>query len=331
MKLTMELTFLGTSSGTPTKTRNVSALALREKDKKTWCLIDCGEGTQHQLLRTPLSLLQLQLICITHVHGDHCYGLPGLLASASMNGRTSKLHIIGPVAIQTMIEMMMSLSDSHLSFEIDFHDVNNFDTKKLDCDFSLEVIKLSHRVPSFAYAFIAKNKHRKLDTKKLQKDLVPAGPIWGRLQKGEDVVIENDKLIKASDYLLPMKKNQKVIIGGDNDTPDLLAESAKDAEVIIHESTYTNEMAIKAGPGPQHSCAKRVAQFAETVGVENLILTHFSARYQNNVNKKPSIEDIESEASSYFNGELFLANDFDVFTLDKENVLTRVNKSKPNI
>lgn len=327
----MELTFLGTSSGTPTKSRNVSALALREKHKKTWCLVDCGEGTQHQILHTNFSLLQLQLICITHVHGDHCYGLPGLLSSASMLGRTKKLQIIGPLGIKKMIEVVLSLSDSHLSFEIEFHETNQLNAEKLECDFTVETIKLSHRVPSFAYAFTAKSRIRKLDVLKLQKHQIPAGPIWGQLQKGHNVIDNNGETIIADDYVLPMNKPHKIIVGGDNDQPNRLVSSAKDADVVIHEATYTSEVAAQIGPGPQHSCAKRVAQFAQNAGIKNLILTHFSPRYLNNTDKKPSIQDIESEAKQYFSGQLFLANDFDVFTLDKRNILTRVHEKASKV
>ncbi|HEY4542163.1 MAG TPA: MBL fold metallo-hydrolase, partial [Noviherbaspirillum sp.] len=100
----MEIQFLGTSAGTPTKTRNVSALAIRSLDSRSWYLVDCGEGTQHRILHTRLSLRSLGAIFITHVHGDHCYGLPGLLASAGMHKRTDELSIIGPLAIQGFIK-----------------------------------------------------------------------------------------------------------------------------------------------------------------------------------------------------------------------------------
>ena len=119
----MEVIFLGTSSGVPTKHRNVTAIAVKMLKSKSWYLVDCGEGTQHQILHTNLSLNNLQAIFITHVHGDHCYGLPGLLASAAMSGRTNSLTIIGPGNIREFIENTQKTTQMRLSFNINFIDV----------------------------------------------------------------------------------------------------------------------------------------------------------------------------------------------------------------
>ena len=116
----MELIFLGTSSGTPTKSRNVSAVAVKKQNNKRWYLIDCGEGTQHQILRTKLSLLHLSVICITHIHGDHCYGLPGLLASASMDGRKELLTVIAPEGVRLFLNSIIKTTQLELSFKVNF-------------------------------------------------------------------------------------------------------------------------------------------------------------------------------------------------------------------
>ncbi|MCT7656407.1 MBL fold metallo-hydrolase [Oceanimonas sp. NS1] len=116
----MELVFLGTSSGVPTRGRSLSAVALRRHKAKTWLLVDCGEGTQHRLLRAPLSLHWLQAVCITHLHGDHCYGLPGLLASAGLNGRTAPLTIIGPAGLQAWVEHTAAVSQLQLNYALRF-------------------------------------------------------------------------------------------------------------------------------------------------------------------------------------------------------------------
>src|SRR5688572_24405843 len=118
----MQFTFLGTSAGTPTKSRNVTGLALQHGNGRGWYLIDCGEGTQHQVLRTPYSLQQLRAIFITHVHGDHTYGLPGLLASASMAGRTTPLQIVAPSSIREFVQVTLRATDSTLTYPLDFAD-----------------------------------------------------------------------------------------------------------------------------------------------------------------------------------------------------------------
>lgn len=321
----MELTFLGTSSGVPTKTRNVSGLALRRQASKFWYLIDCGEGTQHQLLNTNLSLKHLRAICITHVHGDHCYGLPGLLATTAMSGRTEPMTIIAPKGIKDFISAVIETTDIHLSYEINFVAVEELDSPMAFEEFDINQVELSHRVPSFGYSFVEINISKKLDTDKLDSLGVPRGPLWGKLQTGESIVLDDGKELKAEDCYLANKAPRKVIICGDNDTPDLIREESSDACLVVHEATYTKKIADKIGPGPQHSTAKIVADFAKSCDLKNLILTHFSARYQPDNDKPDSIFDIENEAKECFSGNLFIANDLDVYQLDKQGCVKRLH------
>ncbi|WDE06311.1 ribonuclease Z [Thalassomonas viridans] len=319
----MELLFLGTSSGTPTKARNVSATAIKVPNAKSWCLVDCGEGTQHQVLRTNLSLNSLQAIFITHVHGDHSYGLPGLLASAAMAGRQDKLYLVGPPQIEALINAVCTLTDLYLPYELVFIDSARLNDCPPDLDLGVSAIKLSHRVPSHAFSFSYQAHERKLDIDKLKRAGIRPGPHWGELQKGRNVELDG-KLLIADDYLLPAPQARKIIICGDNDTPDLLSDEVKNANVVVHEATYTYDIAQKVGSGPMHSSAKIVAEFAGEHQVDNLVLTHFSARYQNDGSKSPSIFDIEQEARKYYSGNLVLAQDFDGYRLDKNGVLTKL-------
>ncbi|QUM80048.1 ribonuclease Z [Moritella sp. 5] len=321
----MEIVFLGTSAGTPTKTRNVSGLAIHRVNSKQWCLVDCGEGTQHQLLHTKLSLTQLQAIFITHIHGDHCYGLPGLLASAAMQGRTDPLWIVGPSEIKTFIELMQTAVHLNLNYELKYKciDEPNNTLDDLAIEFDVETTELSHRLPSCAYSFSENRLSNKLDVKKLEQDKVTRGKLWGDLQQGLDVQLDDGRIICAQDYLLPIQEPRKIIISGDNDDPSLLTQAAKTANVLVHEATYTQDIAIKVGKGPQHSYAKLVAQFASDMELDNLVLTHFSPRYQDAINSSPSIFDIENEARTVYNKKLFLAKDLDRYTLNNQGVLTK--------
>jgi len=319
----MEVIFLGTSSGVPTKQRNVSALAVKMVNSKPWYLVDCGGGTQHQILHTNLSLNNLQAIFITHVHGDHCYGLPGLLASATMSGRTDSLTIIGSSHIREFIEHTQTTTQLRLSYKINFIDVEKISHFYDVNDFAIEVVELSHRVPSFAYCFIEKNISGKLNTQKLKEQGIEPGPVWQHLQRGKDVVLANGDKLKSKDYLLDARKPRKIIVAGDNDNPGLLAESSKTANVLIHEATYTAEVADKVGKGPQHSSAKMVAQFAMDCSISNLILTHFRPRYQKTDKEGHSITDVESEAGNFYDGNLFLASDLDTFHLKEDGELTK--------
>ena len=317
----MEIIFLGTSAGTPTKSRNVSAVAIKKANSKLWSLIDCGEGTQQQILHTKLSLNRLESIFITHVHGDHCYGLPGLLSSASLAGRTSSLTIIAPAPIQDFVENTQKISKSSLSYNINFIHIEECKEYTAGNDFNVEFLALSHCVPSYAYIFCEKKIQGKLDIAKLQKDGIEAGPRWGEIYKGINQIFPDGRKIYASDYILANRKPRRIIVAGDNDTPTILADAARSANVLIHEATYTEDVVLKVGKAPQHSTAKIVAQFAEELSIENLILTHFSPRYCKNKHASPSIADIADEATKYYSGNLFLADDFDLYLLKKDGEL----------
>ncbi len=319
----MEIVFLGTSAGTPTKSRNVAAAAIKMASAKPWYLIDCGEGTQQQILHTNLSLMQMQAIFISHIHGDHCYGLPGILASASMLGRTEPLTIVAPSAIQEFLKGVQAGTQLTLSFEITFIEIEAVDGQLEFDDFLVEITELSHTIPSYAFCFIEKNIERKLDIEKLEKDGIAPGPVWGFLQSGEDVMLPSGEALICNDYLLERRSPRRVIIAGDNDTPALLTECSEKIDVLIHEATYTAKVEEKISNEYQHCSAKRIAEFAESASVGNLVLTHFSPRFQNIGTGENSIAAIEAEAKSAFNSGLFLANDFDVFYLDQDGCLTK--------
>ena len=316
----MEFQFLGTSSGTPSKTRNVSGLALRPPGSKSWYLVDCGEGTQHQLLHTPYSVIGLRAIFITHIHGDHCYGLPGLLASAGLMNRSEPLLIAGPASVERFIRAVIETTELRLPYPLEFATVEPGWTLDELPDVRVDAAPLSHRVPSFAYGFLEKNVERRLDTAKLARAGIPSGPDWGRLQRGEDVILPDGRVAHGADYLLPSRRPRRVVVAGDNDTPALLATQVQAADVLIHEATYTAEVLRKVGPGPQHSSAHATAAFAETAGVPNLVLTHFSTRYQGSEGPS-SMAEIEQEARAAYGGRLFLAADLQRYALDQEGVL----------
>ncbi|MFC3195321.1 MBL fold metallo-hydrolase [Marinicella sediminis] len=323
----MEFIFLGTSSGSPTKQRNVSGLALKSSRRKSWCLVDCGEGTQHQLLHTPLALSRLSAIMITHVHGDHCFGLPGLLASAAMAGRTQPITVVAPAAIKGWLEHSQQMAETHLPFALNFIDVSQLNSPVMIDAFEISTTALSHRVPSFAYGFAEVVKDRALDVDKLKAEQIPAGAHWGQLQNGQDVMLEDGRRLLATDYLLPPRKPRYIIVGGDNDSPQLLSQKASQADVLIHEATYTMDVADRVGSGPQHSCAKQVAEMAEQSGLRHLILTHFSARYAYSQASQPNISAIENEAREAYSGQLFLANDLDHFRLNQLGELSLINQT----
>ncbi len=350
----LKLTFLGTSAGVPTKQRNVTALAIeclnphtsgvqqgsrqqntQSKKSRPWVLIDCGEGTQQQLLHTKLSLHQLAAICITHVHGDHCYGLPGLLASAAMSGRREPLTLIAPKAIATLLDAITATTELYLPFALDFIAIEEVlaeqgDTNKVNISLSdqhqldIDITLLSHRVASHAFGITQTISRRILNTDKLVADGIPASALWGKLQQGEDVTTEDNRQLHSVDYVDNEIQRTRIVVAGDNDTPNLLSEAVVDADLLVHEATYTHEvmMAIQArNPDydPMHSSAHVVGIFAQKMNLKNIILTHFSARYQNFDNpdsETPNMAYIRLDAQSVYQGNLWLAEDFAQYTVD---------------
>ncbi|WHP06446.1 ribonuclease Z [Acinetobacter corruptisaponis] len=317
----LHFTFLGTSSGVPTLTRNVSALAIRNSKNKDWILVDAGEATQHRIQRTKLSLQNLVAICITHVHGDHCYGLIGLLASAGMNRRAEPLTIIAPKEIQQWVETTARLTDLYLPYPLKFIDVHNaIHPQHITDELSIQAHSLSHRVPSFAFSIIAQYTHQKLDIQALTQLGVPKGQAWGDLKQGKNIEF-NGNILKSADYLQTHTQQVHAIVGGDNDQPELLTQACQTAQLLIHESTYTQTTLDRVGKSPMHSSAKMVAEFAQQQHLSSLILTHFSPRHQDHAGQQA----IADEVSEFYKGNFYLANDFDQFTLDTTGQLSKVN------
>ncbi|GMA12096.1 ribonuclease Z [Acinetobacter gyllenbergii] len=286
-------------------------------------MVDAGEGTQHRIQQAKLSLQNLIAICISHVHGDHCYGLVGLLASAGMNARTAPLTIIAPKEIQQWIAVTAQLTDLHLPYPLHFIEVNEAtQIQQLTDNLSIQAHPLSHRVPSFAFSMIVQYTQKKLDTQALIQLGVPKGKAWGDLQQGLDIQF-NGQTLKAADFTQLQIQRAHAIVGGDNDCPELLAQACEDAQLLIHESTYTQAALDKVGSGPMHSSAKMVAEFAQQQGLSNLILTHFSPRHQDNAGQQAIAEEVQA----FYQGNFYLAHDFDQFSLDETGQLSKIDKS----
>lgn len=317
MAVMMKLTFLGTSSGTPTRHRNVSGLAVQTVLDADWFLVDCGEGTQHRLLQTPLSLHDMAAVCITHVHGDHCYGLPGLLASAGMGKRTRPLKLIAPLPVWQWFEATRALTDLHLPYEVEHVDVEDRALVYEAPGVRIERHVLRHRVPSHAYRVQVQTRRARLKADALKATGLPPGPAWRALQTGEDVPF-NGKVLRSADFAETHIDTAAAVLGGDNAVPALLHDACQGAQLLVHEATYTQDVLDKVGPGPMHSSARLLAEAAQAAGVPNLVLTHFSARHQND----EGMAALMAETQAHYSGHAFLADDLDVFALDSAGTVT---------
>jgi ribonuclease Z len=313
----LKLTFLGTSSGTPTRQRNVSGLAVQTVLGADWFLIDCGEGTQHRLQQTPLSLHDMAAVCITHVHGDHCYGLPGLLASAGMGRRSKPLKLIAPLPVREWFEATRRLTDLHLPYEVEHVDVETQALVHEAPGLRIERHVLRHRVPSYAYRVQVETRRVRLKADALRAIGLPPGPAWRALQGGEDVPF-NGTMLRSADFAETQVDTAAAVLGGDNADPALLQGACQGAQLLVHEATYTQEVLDKVGPGPMHSSARLLANAAQAAGVPNLVLTHLSPRHQN----EEGMAALMAETQANYRGNAFLANDLDVFELDSAGNVT---------
>jgi ribonuclease Z len=313
----LKLTFLGTSSGTPTRQRNVSGLAVQTVLGADWFLVDCGEGTQHRLQQTPLSLHDMAAVCITHVHGDHCYGLPGLLASAGMGRRSKPLKLIAPLPVREWFEATRRLTDLHLPYEVEHVDVETQPLVYEAPGLRIERHVLRHRVPSHAYRVQVETRRVRLKADALRAVGLPPGPAWRALQGGEDVPF-NGTMLRSADFAETQVDTAAAVLGGDNADPALLHGACQGAQLLVHEATYTQEVLDKVGPGPMHSSARLLANAAQAAGVPNLVLTHLSPRHQN----EEGMAALMAETQAHYRGNAFLANDLDVFELDSAGNVT---------
>jgi ribonuclease Z len=257
----LTIVFLGTSSGTPSRERNVSSVAVVLDG--TVLLFDCGEGTQHQLLRAPVRSGAIDAIFITHLHGDHIYGLPGLLATMSMNGRDRPLTLVGPEGLREHVECVLRTSHHNPIFPIDV----TAPPYRGD-GFSVVSAPLEHSIPALGYCVIEDDRPGEFDPHRARELGIPPGPEWGELQRAGDPRVCG-----------PPRRGRRVAYCTDTRPCASAAELARGADVLIHESTYAEELREDAD-ARLHSTAAGAASVAAAAGVDRLILTHFSTRYR---------------------------------------------------
>lgn len=274
----MQLHFLGTGAGMPSKERNTSALMVKLLDEigEMW-LFDCGEATQHQILHTSLKPRKVTKIFITHLHGDHIFGLPGFLSSRSFQGGDEPLTIFGPRGLQQWIEQTFALSKTHLTYAIQFIEVHEGVIYE-DAHFKVSAGELQHVVPCFGYRIEQKDLPGELLMEKVQAFGVPKGPLLGQLKGGKDVELEDGTIIHAKDVVSPPKKGFTLTVLGDTKFCQESVLLANKADIIIHEATFdgtTSDLAASYG----HSTNIEAAKIAQQADVKYLLLNHLSARF----------------------------------------------------
>lgn len=301
----MQITFLGTSSGVPTRSRNVSSIALRLPQRAEVWLFDCGEGTQHQILRSDLKVSQITRIFVTHMHGDHIYGLMGLLASCGLAGNPSRIDIYGPPKLDDYLKASGRYSQTHFSYPVKVHTVQPGMVFE-DDEFMVSCAPLTHRVPAFGYRVAEKNKPGRFDVERAAALGIPSGPLYGKLKRGETVTLPDGRMINGADLCGETQIGRKFVYCTDTIYCDSAVELAQDADVLVHEATFAHQDAELAYQR-LHSTSTMAAQTALGAQAKKLIMTHFSPRYA--PGNALSLEDLLGEARAIF-PKTMMAHDF---------------------
>jgi len=271
----MKLVFLGTSAAQPTAERGMTCICL-VLDKEI-LMFDAGEGAQIAFQKAKLGWNKKIRILVTHLHGDHCVGILGLLQTMSLQNRTESVDIFGPHGIEEFIAANLKILNFGLTFPVRIMRIKEgllFE----DPGYTIHVCEAEHSIPAFSYLFIEKDKPGKFYPEKAKKMGIPEGKLWRELQNGNDITI-GDKLVRPSDVMGEKRRGRRIGISGDTRPTKKLEEFFKDCDYITFDSTYSDTLRDKAVEN-YHSTAKEAAELAKKAGVSNLILTHFSARYE---------------------------------------------------
>ena len=285
----LDVIFLGTAASAPTATRSTAATLIRRGGERL--LIDCGEGTQRRLMRSAAGLGDLDTILLTHVHADHTLGLPGLLKTFALRERTAPLALYGPPGTRALMRVMQPLI-GRLPFPFATVEVEPGGEVSGD-GYTLHAPATRHRVASVAWALVEDDRPGRFDVAEARRRGVPAGPLFGLLQQGHDVTLDDGTVVVADGVVGEARTGRRLVFSGDTRPCDAVLAAALDADVLVHEATFLDADLDRARE-TLHSTAREAAELAREAGVALLALTHVSTRYP--------VRAIKAEARAVFAG-----------------------------
>ena len=272
----MQVIFLGTGGSIPTPKRALSSIAVRRQNELL--LFDCGEGTQRQMIQTGIGFHREAKVFVTHMHGDHVLGLPGLLQTMSLLDRKKKLQIYGPQGLEAFVEAINQTVRFSLTFPLQVFEIE----AGMVCEekeYTVQAAQSNHLDNSLAYAFVEKPRPGRFNTQKAKKQGVPEGPLWSKLQRGSQVTLPNGIIVTPEMVLGPPRPGRKIVYSGDTGLSENIVTLAEKADLLIHEATFGDEL-IERAVEDGHSTPSMAAETAKKAGAKLLILTHISARYK---------------------------------------------------
>jgi ribonuclease Z len=274
--LSLQIVFLGTAAGVPTPRRSLPSVLLKREGEQL--MFDCGEGVQRQMLRAKTSLGRNMKVFITHMHGDHVLGLPGLMQTMALLNREKKLDIYGPPRINDFLEALKETVPFGLTFPVEIHEVERAGVICDEEEYYVEAIPARHAIPGYVYGYVEKPRPGKFHPEKAAGLGVREGPLWGKLQSGKSVKLKRGLIVKPDDVMDVRRRGRKIVYTGDTRPFKGLQKFASEADLLIHESTLGQELAERAKEYG-HSTPEEAAQTAKKARVKWLVLTHISQRY----------------------------------------------------
>lgn len=293
----MNIVFLGTGGSWPSPERNVSAIAIKRGPDVI--LFDCGEGTQRQFMQSSVSFMQTSKIFITHFHGDHFLGLPGLIQSMSLNDRKERLQIYGPEGTKLLVGILIQLGYFTPTYEVVVNDLAPGQVLDFD-EYTITAGEASHNVPTLFYVLEEKERPGKFNKPEALELGIPEGPLFAKLQRGETVE-HGGKTFTPEMVLGPPRKGRKIVYTGDTMPSMEITRLAKDCDVLIHDATAAADLEDKANTYG-HSSSNQAAVIAKEANARKLFLTHISPRYEDTTQLEQDAKDIfeNSEVASDF-------------------------------
>jgi ribonuclease Z len=300
----LDVVFVGTAGSMPTAQRGPAATLIRRGGERL--LFDCGEGTQRQLLRSDVGLVELREIFLTHFHADHFLGLPGMLKTFALRGRELPLTLYGPTGLAELMGSLRRIF-GRLTYPYDVVELGAGDV--LDRDgYQLRTVAVRHGLSALGYALVENERPGRFDVEVADRLGVPAGPERGRLQHGEEVVLPSGSVVTPFDVLGPPRPGRTIVLSGDTAPIQSVVDAAQGADLLVHEATFCEDEAERARE-TEHSTAAEAARTARDAGVKLLALTHLSTRYFGG--------DVEQEAREIFPATV-VPRDFDVIEVPFE-------------
>lgn len=273
----LRVIFLGTAGSIPTPQRGLPAIAIRRKSELI--LFDCGEGVQRQMIQAGVGFHRRTKVFVTHMHGDHMLGLPGLFQTMSLLDRKKKSEVYGPSGIKAFVDAIMQTVQFTLTFPIEVSEIKKPGVVCEEKDYEVHATWADHVTPSLAYALVEKPRPGKFHAERAKSLGVPEGPLWSRLQHDSAVKLPDGRVVRPEEVLGSPRPGRKIVYTGDTRSSKTLVKFAQNADLLIHEATFDDQLWERTRKDG-HSTPSQAAETAKKAKAKWLVLTHISARYK---------------------------------------------------